>query len=290
MKRQINHLRLMMLLFALMSSAFANAQIEIGDYNKKRQFILEKSYFPDPQLFGRTQMLTNLNEILKNVKLMSGVTVSAVENCWVGTALNDKISAKNGGTLFYYTDIVGEGKIKVYPSNEYWGVNIPVSKVCGKPDNSVSFYFPARDEALKFAEYLYFLSDEMYSKNPKIMHINDSIAKVDSIQFSIQLAKYKEMPEKPAITEEQRKYIVQANAMNEEKDYISAIDYYNKAININPVAYPAGYYNLALLYAQITNFKSAISNMKKYLMLVPYAEDARKAQDKIYEWEAKLDK
>jgi hypothetical protein len=28
--------------------------------------------------------------------------------------------------------------------------------------------------------------------------------------------------------------------------------------------------------------------MKKYLMLVPEAEDARAAQDKIYEWEAEI--
>jgi len=30
--------------------------------------------------------------------------------------------------------------------------------------------------------------------------------------------------------------------------------------------------------------------MKKYLMLVPDAEDARGAQDKIYEWEAWIQK
>jgi len=28
--------------------------------------------------------------------------------------------------------------------------------------------------------------------------------------------------------------------------------------------------------------------MKKYLMLMPDAEDARAAQDKIYEWELKM--
>jgi hypothetical protein len=43
-----------------------------------------------------------------------------------------------------------------------------------------------------------------------------------------------------------------------------------------------------LLSAQIHNFNDAILNMKKYLMLVPDAEDARSAQDKIYEWEDRI--
>ncbi len=42
---------------------------------------------------------------------------------------------------------------------------------------------------------------------------------------------------------------------------------------------------MALLSAQMKWFNSAIPYMKQYLMLVPDAKDARKAQDKIYEWE-----
>jgi len=59
-------------------------------------------------------------------------------------------------------------------------------------------------------------------------------------------------------------------------------------IDLGQTAYPAAYYNLALLLAQTQRFSKAIYNMKKYLMLVPEAEDARAAQDKIYEWEYNL--
>jgi tetratricopeptide (TPR) repeat protein len=101
---------------------------------------------------------------------------------------------------------------------------------------------------------------------------------------------YQQLTIKPAITEEQRKYIVQANALNNKKEYAEAIGLYNKALEINPVAYPAAYYNLALLHAQTNDFQLAIFNMKKYLLLVPDAPDARAAQDKIYEWEIETEK
>ncbi len=70
----------------------------------------------------------------------------------------------------------------------------------------------------------------------------------------------------------------------QEKNYMKAIELYKKAIAIDQIAYPAGYSNVALLFAQINNFNAAINNMKKYLLLEPEASDARSAQDKIYEW------
>ena len=101
---------------------------------------------------------------------------------------------------------------------------------------------------------------------------------------------YHSLTIKPAITEELRKYIVQANAMNEKKNYPSAMNLYIKVIDTNPFAYPAAYFNLALIAAQTENYVYATVNMKKYLLLVPEAEDARAAQDKIYEWELELEK
>jgi tetratricopeptide (TPR) repeat protein len=103
-------------------------------------------------------------------------------------------------------------------------------------------------------------------------------------------AQYRELNIKPPVTEEQRKFIVQANAFNEQKTYEKAIELYNKAVAVNQTSYPAGYSNLALLSAQINNFDAAIFYMKKYLMLEPEASDARSAQDKIYEWEAHIAK
>ena len=99
---------------------------------------------------------------------------------------------------------------------------------------------------------------------------------------------YHELKVKPPVSEEQRKYIVQANSFNQDKDYYKAIELYKKACEIDPVAYPAAYSNLGLLCAQVLKYHAAINYMKMYLMLVPEAEDARTVQDKIYEWEAKI--
>jgi len=104
-------------------------------------------------------------------------------------------------------------------------------------------------------------------------------------QFKPIAAKYRELKVKPPVSEEQRKYIVQANSLNQQKMYEKAIELYNQAIELDQTAYPAGYSNLALLSAQINRFDAAIYYMKVYLLLEPEATDARSGQDKIYEWE-----
>lgn len=99
---------------------------------------------------------------------------------------------------------------------------------------------------------------------------------------------YRALQVKPAISEEQRKYIVQANLLNQQKQYEDAIELYNKAIDQDQTAYPSAYSNLALLCGQLEKYDVAIFYMKKYLLLEPKASDARSAQDKIYEWEIML--
>jgi tetratricopeptide (TPR) repeat protein len=92
------------------------------------------------------------------------------------------------------------------------------------------------------------------------------------------------------ITEEQRKLIVMANAAGDEKEYTAALSFYYQLLEQNPYGYPDAYFNIALIAANMNNYVLAISNMKKYILLVPNAKDSRTAQDKIYEWEYKLNK
>lgn len=100
------------------------------------------------------------------------------------------------------------------------------------------------------------------------------------------------------ISENQRKFIVQANALAKEKKTYEAITRMNESVKINKFNFPDAYYNLALLsfqYYEASNFEleycllDAIFYMKKYLVISPDAEDSRKAQDKIYEWEYKIE-
>ncbi|MFA6704478.1 MAG: tetratricopeptide repeat protein, partial [Bacteroidales bacterium] len=98
--------------------------------------------------------------------------------------------------------------------------------------------------------------------------------------------KEREAGKTQTVEENQRRYIVQASAATNQQLYSKAIDYFSRAVSINPLSYPVAYYNMALLNSQIELFGTAIMNMKKYLLLAPDAPDARVAQDKIYEWEA----
>jgi tetratricopeptide (TPR) repeat protein len=128
----------------------------------------------------------------------------------------------------------------------------------------------------KLADYLYIF------QHPFMIHHYDSLL----TQFKPVAEQYSALKVKPPVSEEQRKYIVQANAMSQIKDYNKAIDLYNKALELDKTSYPAGYSNVALLSAQINNFDGAIFYMKEFLLLEPEATDARSGQDKIYEWEA----
>lgn len=130
----------------------------------------------------------------------------------------------------------------------------------------------------EFADALHYLR-----YNYSINFYSEEIEKFKSIAEN-----FLNLEESPKLSEEQRKYIIQANAMNEARKYKNAIKLYNKVMDLNPISYPSGYYNLALIASLDENYPFAVFCMKKYLMLLPNAEDAREAQDKIYEWEAFL--
>jgi tetratricopeptide (TPR) repeat protein len=140
--------------------------------------------------------------------------------------------------------------------------------------NRLSFLFDYLAEARRFAADLFVIQQSLGREDEE-----------RRARFEARVAEYRAMAVKPPVTEEQRKYIVQANALSQRKEYSGAIDLYRKAIEVDPVSYPGAYFNMALLSGQLRRYKSAIMYMKQYLMLIPDAKDARSAQDKIYEWE-----
>ncbi len=146
-------------------------------------------------------------------------------------------------------------------------------------ENRVSFFFGDDDlpAAKRFADALLFMQQSPQREQERQLALFEPIA-----------ARYRESKIKPRISEEQRRSIVQANALNQRKDYAGAIALYSNAVELDPVSYPAAYFNLALLSAQMKRFYPAITYMKQYLLLEPEANDTRSAQDKIYEWELML--
>ena len=140
--------------------------------------------------------------------------------------------------------------------------------------SQVALYLNSKEDARRAADDLYFIQQNYKNYYQKHLAL-----------FETRAAEYRKLAIKPQVSEEQRKYIVQAEAMAQQKDYDRAIDLNLKAIALDPVSYPGAYSNLALLSAQLHRFNQAIDYMKQYLMLVPDAKDARSAQDSIYKWQ-----
>jgi tetratricopeptide (TPR) repeat protein len=103
-------------------------------------------------------------------------------------------------------------------------------------------------------------------------------------EFEATARRYRDAAPKPALPEEARKYKVQAEAAIQDKDFPAAAGLFRQALKLAPW-WPEGHFNLALILGETGDRGTAIQEMKRYLMLVPDAADAREAQDKIYAWE-----
>jgi tetratricopeptide (TPR) repeat protein len=206
--------------------------------------------------------------------------------------LDDRIEfkIKNQNTIIYFSDIIDD-KILAQETNTISAKNMYISCSAQILLNNFIFSFEGplmmrklacnRFEELKnYADDLYFIQYQLREKRYKSQ----------LVLFEPIAEQYRALKVKPPVSEELRKYIVQANSFNQQKMYDKAIELYNKAIELDQTAYPAACSNLALLSAQVYKFDAAIYYMKKYLLLEPDASDARSAQDKIYEWEIMMHK
>ena len=196
-----------------------------------------------------------------------------------------ELKFKNQNKTIYFPDLL-DYSIKVIriknipPSNDEYQIRLNNCTLSINPNGtttSVNGITEWRPYVMKkLADDLFFIQYQLNAKR--------YTAKLPL--FEPIAAQYRALKIKPVVSEAQREYIVQANLFSQKKEYNKAIELYIKAIEIDPTAFPASYSNLALLSAQIGKFDAAIYYMKKYLMLVPEASDARGAQDKIYEWKA----
>ncbi len=119
---------------------------------------------------------------------------------------------------------------------------------------------------------------------PKNIDYAEARYKMDEAEFQREARRYREMQVKPTLTEEARKYTVQAETAIKQKSFKDAVDRYEDALKIAPW-WPEGHFNMALILAELSRYTEAAWEMKRYLLLVPNAPDVRAAQDKIYEWE-----
>lgn len=110
--------------------------------------------------------------------------------------------------------------------------------------------------------------------------------KENEVSFQEALRSYRASKIKPELSEDVRKFKVQAEGAVRDKDFAGAVDLYGQALKIAPW-WSDGHFNRALVLGETKEYETAIIEMKRYLSLVPGAPNARAAQDKIYDWERK---
>lgn len=71
-----------------------------------------------------------------------------------------------------------------------------------------------------------------------------------------------------------------------EKDLIGAIQHYEQGLEAYEF-WPEGWFNAALLYAELGEYGAAADRMNHYLELTPDAPDAPAARERVVVWEAK---
>ena len=107
-------------------------------------------------------------------------------------------------------------------------------------------------------------------------------------KFEDAVQTYRNARAKPVLSEDARKFSIQAESAINEKSFNEAADLYKKALNICPW-WPEAHFNRSIVLSEIGDLKTAIFEMKRYLRLSPDAPNARAAQDKIYVWERKVE-
>lgn len=175
-------------------------------------------------------------------------------------------------------------------------LEMPKIEVTKKTGNKVVLYTPGKKDKKHDSEVSYILFSDyetdrqivnalyiLKTKTPGMQVLEDE---KEADLFKPVALQYRAQTIKPGLSEAARKFLVQATTATEEKRYIDGIHLLGKAIAADQ-AYPQAHFNCALLWAQVGIYGAAILEMKKYLMLVPDAADARASQDKIYEWMGK---
>jgi tetratricopeptide (TPR) repeat protein len=108
----------------------------------------------------------------------------------------------------------------------------------------------------------------------------------ESAAFRAAAQAWRENPVKPPLSPEADRHRILAENAIKEKDLASAVEHYESALEVQPM-WAAGWFNLAIIYAEQNNYADATDRMKHYLELAPDAPDAKDAREQMVIWEDK---
>lgn len=104
--------------------------------------------------------------------------------------------------------------------------------------------------------------------------------------FSKTAAAWRATPNKPAMPETARVHQLVAEDEVKQQHPSMALFHYEAALEVFPT-WPEGWFNAALIAAEVGLFPTAVEHMQAYLELVPDASDAKKARDQVSVWKYK---
>lgn len=99
-------------------------------------------------------------------------------------------------------------------------------------------------------------------------------------------AEWRTQQTKPPLSEEARVHRLIAEDEVKKKHPGLALYHYEAALEIQPT-WPEGYFNAALIAAELELYAQAAEHMQSYLELVPSAQDAQTARDQVAMWKYK---
>lgn len=106
------------------------------------------------------------------------------------------------------------------------------------------------------------------------------------MEFRAAAQVWRDNPTKPPLSPEADRHRILAENAIQEKDIASAIAHFESALELQPM-WPAGWFNLAIIYAEQKNYADAIDRMKHYIELAPEAPDANDVRTQMIIWQDK---
>ena len=184
-----------------------------------------------------------------------------------------------------FVDVSGQDTQIFFRKQEGFGMNIDLSKLHG-----FWSYTPTGLVDARLVPALNKLVSDAHAGYPYDCHgaLTPADAAKVFADFQEKVAAWRAMNPKPPVSDEVTRKRLLAEDAVQEKDFAAAGNYYRAGITIDPTWAP-GWYNAALISAELKDYSAAANYMKHYLILLPDAPDAAAAKEKLLLWEAKAE-
>lgn len=181
------------------------------------------------------------------------------------------------GALFYCELLNGSGRPLAH--------DLPLGRIFYTgPWSELCFRVKERDYSDCFAPRIYSGSIFAHAINRLRLFAQDSASPLRNV--SERAAAWRLLATKPPLTEQVRLRRLLAEDAIKNKTPAIALYHYESGLEIDPT-WAQGYFNAALVAAELEVYPQAVEHMQSYLELLPDAPDAQSARDQIAIWQYK---